>query len=580
MYQMGVTIAETLMLMREHKMVLPAIQREFVWSGDQICAFFDSLMLGYPFGTFLYWKVQAEHSADFQWYDFVRDYHQKDRPHCPPLPSMRDTDLTAVLDGQQRLTALNIGLNGSMAWKNSYGRWNNPGAFPTRHLYLDLLADAELDADEELTSAKRFKFRTEDEVRNTPEGECWFKVSDVMGMQSAPPQVKWLNKQGLSGDPFDRAFEVLDTLSRVIHVNLTVVGYEEKGQDIENVLQIFIRMNKGGTVLSYSDLLLSTAVAQWGDLDARREVHEFVDNLNQVAESPRFNKDFVLRAGLMLCLDIPVAFKVKSFNRQNMDVMKEGWPSVKRTLLLTVRLAKRFGIAGDNLPAANALLPIAYYLHKSDRNERFLTHSSDAADRERIRRWLIRSLLKQGVWGSGVDTLLTGLRQSIQDSGTQEFPIRSLERAMATKGKSIVFSEEEIDDLVDVNYGRRAFLLLSLLFPFVDLNNLNHIDHIFPTAKFTSKTLANIKEPSSYDSYSDMINRLPNLQLLEGAKNVEKQAMMPAEWLRREFPDPIERDSYTQKHMLGNVPESMDGFDEFYEARQDQLKRKIMELLG
>ena len=45
---------------------------------------------------------------------------------------------------------------------------------------------------------------------------------------------------------------------------------------------IFIRRNSGGTTLSYSDLLLSIATSQWRTLDARKEVHRLVDDLNQI----------------------------------------------------------------------------------------------------------------------------------------------------------------------------------------------------------------------------------------------------------------------------------------------------------
>ena len=137
MYKPGDTIQETLDEIHQHKLVLPAIQREFVWRPGQICRLFDSLMQGYPFGTFLYWQVEPENSGRFKFYDFVREYHQRDNPHCPPLPQMPGRQLTAVLDGQQRLTALNIGLRGSMAWKLPRRWWNSPGAFPVRHLYLN-----------------------------------------------------------------------------------------------------------------------------------------------------------------------------------------------------------------------------------------------------------------------------------------------------------------------------------------------------------------------------------------------------------------------------------------------------------
>lgn len=105
MYQQGGTIKEALDSIASHEYVLPAIQREFVWSTEQICDLFDSLMQGYPFGEFLFWRIAPENSAEYRCYDFVREYHQRDAPHCPDLGVLPNKALTAVLDGQQRLTA-------------------------------------------------------------------------------------------------------------------------------------------------------------------------------------------------------------------------------------------------------------------------------------------------------------------------------------------------------------------------------------------------------------------------------------------------------------------------------------------
>src|ERR1051326_1974558 len=115
MYQTGGTIKETLEAVQKSSYVLPAIQREFVWSPEQIAKLFDSLMQGFPFGTFLYWRVAKPNSGRYKFYGFVCNYHERDNPHCPQLATFHDRELTAVLDGQQRLTALNIGLCGSMA---------------------------------------------------------------------------------------------------------------------------------------------------------------------------------------------------------------------------------------------------------------------------------------------------------------------------------------------------------------------------------------------------------------------------------------------------------------------------------
>src|SRR4249919_3248920 len=114
MYKPGGTIATALNRIQQTQYVLPAIQREFVWKPEQIERLFDSLMQGYPFGTFLFWKVEPERSGQFKFYSFVQNYHERDAAHCPELGTLPNRELTAVLDGQQRLTALNIGLRGSM----------------------------------------------------------------------------------------------------------------------------------------------------------------------------------------------------------------------------------------------------------------------------------------------------------------------------------------------------------------------------------------------------------------------------------------------------------------------------------
>ena len=108
MYQSGLTIKDALGSVSKNLYVLPPIQREFVWKPEQICRLFDSVMQGYPFGTFLFWKVEPEKSAQFKFYGFVQNYHERDAAHCPELGSLPNRELTAVLDGQQRLTALNI----------------------------------------------------------------------------------------------------------------------------------------------------------------------------------------------------------------------------------------------------------------------------------------------------------------------------------------------------------------------------------------------------------------------------------------------------------------------------------------
>ena len=579
MYQTGHTIEKTLEQVHRHDLVLPAIQREFVWRPEQIGRLFDSLMQGYPFGTFLYWQVGAENSGKFKFYDFVLDYHERDNPHCPQLGPLPDRQLTAVLDGQQRLTALNIGLRGSMAWKRPRLWWNNPDAFPKRRLYMDLLWRPDEDNDE--TPKYCFEFLTEEEIENSAGDTCWFRVPDILRMKNAgPAMTKWLNSR-LPQEQVDQAHEPLYRLFQVIRTEHLVAYYEVDSQDLHTVLQIFIRMNSGGTVLSYSDLLLSVAVAQWKDHDAREEIHGLVDQLNRIGGGFSFSKDLVLKAGLMLSDIGSVGFKVDNFNRSNMDIFENKWSAIKRALTLAVELVADFGFNGRTLTAHNAILPIAYYLYRSERRPIYRTATKFKDDRKFIREWLIRSLLKPGIWGSGLDTLLTELRRIIRKHGHDGYPRQTI-RAMRLLGKPLVFENEELEQLVDMRYQERlAFALLSLLFPFVDLRNQFHVDHIFPQARFTQRGLKRVGvSDEKLDDFIQRRDALANLQLLQGAENIEKRDKMPSKWLSIQYPDNEARREYQRDHLLGDVPDSIVEFDVFCDARRRRLKKRLRELLG
>ena len=287
-------------------------------------------------------------------------------------------------------------------------------------------------------------------------------------------------------------------------------------------------------------------------------------------------------AGLMLSEIGGVGFKVDNFNRENMGLFESNWHNIKQALILTVQLVSRFGFSGQNLSAHNAILPISYYLYRKSPGEAYLTHNRFERDRQAIREWLIRSLLKSGVWGSGLDTLLTSLRRIIQDHDDDDFPVARIRDEMARRGRSLVFEEEELEDLADMEYSNRlTFALLSLVFPFVDLNIQFHIDHIFPRARFTVRKLRAAEIPDDrIDEFVRNKDRLANLQLLVGASNNEERTKMPAEWLSDTHEDNRNRREYEEHHLLGNAPETMTDFGDFYDSRRNRLRETIGRLLG
>ncbi len=579
MHQQGGTIKETLDSIATHEYVLPAIQREFVWRPEQVCNLFDSLMQGYPFGEFMFWRVEAQNAGQYRWYDFVREYHQRDNPHCPELGPIHDKPLTAVLDGQQRLTAFNIGLRGSMAIKLPYRWWNSLDAFPKRVLALDLLAPP--DPDEE-GSRYTFDFVNEDHI-GVHDDRLWFRVSDIMRMTSGPDMLDWLSNIGLGTEPQRLAFRTLDRLYQAIRVEPVVAYYEEKSQDIERVLNIFIRCNSGGTPLSYSNLLLSIAVSQWDTLDARREVHGLVDEMNNVRAGLLFNADFVLKAGLMLTDIASVGFRVENFTHENMAILERDWPNIRQALLETVELVDSFGFDSRTIQATNSLLPIAYYLYKKGAPRDFETSDHYLDDRNIIRGWLTRSILKEsGIWGSGLDTLLTALREVIRNSDGSEFPAAELRRVMAQRGKTLDFVEEEIEDLADMRLGdRRIFPLLTMLFPHFGSRDGSDIDHVFPKSRFTPNRLSAAGVGVEHiDEFRDRCDRLANLQLLDRSVNNEKRASLPADCLDVHCPEDTTHQNYCDRHLLGEVPRRINDFAEFYSTRREQLRYRIAQLVN
>ena len=106
----SMTIARTISQINR-SYFLPAIQRPFVWQPEQITGLFDSLMKGYPISSFLFWAIDPERRQDWDIYKFLENFRHGDVHN--EMAEMDGRDVVLVLDGQQRLTSLLIGLQGS-----------------------------------------------------------------------------------------------------------------------------------------------------------------------------------------------------------------------------------------------------------------------------------------------------------------------------------------------------------------------------------------------------------------------------------------------------------------------------------
>lgn len=579
-YETPLTIAEVMQDISTNKYVLPSIQREYVWDTDQIETLFDSLMQDYPIGAFLFWEIDKSRLLDYDFYEFLRNYHEKTGTHNKKVDLKGSDGVTAVLDGQQRLTSIYIGLKGSYAYRLKYKQKKNDNTYPTRYLYLNLLEDAK---DE--SNKYDFRFLTDDEYKGMTEG-YWYKVGDILTMTQPGETSQYvLDHIAFAGaytkEQTMHANNTLQKLYNVVHTDKTLSYYKEKSVELDKVLNIFIRVNSGGTVLTYSDLLLSIASAQWENHDAREEITEFVEEVNAIGGGFRINKDFVLKTALVLTDFTDIAFKVDNFNKPNMMKIEANWDNIKRAIKQSVNLVSSFGYSGETLSSNNALIPIAYYLLTIGMPENFVESGTTRDNKAKIKKWLIMALLKKAFSGQP-DNVIRPIRDIIRENGTGDFPISQIIDRFKGTNKSILFTEDDIDEyLLKLKYGKSETLsTLMLLYPSLDFSNKFHEDHMYPKSKFRKSYLRKMGVPEEkLDEYIDTVNDISNLQLLPAQLNEEKLNSDFDTWFNTEQITETDKIQYRKIHYLPDMEYTYPVFLAFVAKRKELLKSKLKDIL-
>ena len=575
-YETPLTIAEVMQDISNNKYVLPSIQREYVWDTEQVETLFDSLMQDYPIGAFLFWEIEKARLQDYDFYEFLRNYHEKNNTHNRKVDLKGSDGVTAVLDGQQRLTSIYIGLKGSYAYRLKYKQKKSENAYPVRYLYLNLIDDAQ---DE--TNKYDFRFLTDKEFGEMTEG-FWYKVGDILFMTQPGETSQYvLDNIAFAGtytkEQTMHANNTLQKLYNVVHTDKTLSYYKEKASELDKVLNIFIRVNSGGTVLTYSDLLLSIASAQWENHDAREEITDFVDDINSIGGGFRINKDFVLKTALVLT-DFPnIAFKVDNFNKSNMMKIEMNWENIKRAIKLSVHLISSFGYTGETLSSNNALIPIAYYLLTIGMPDNFVESGATKGNRSKIKKWLIMTLLKK-VFSGQPDNVIRPIRDIIRENGNNEFPITEIIDKFKGTNKSIQFTEDDIDEyLLKLRYGKSETLsVLMLLYPSLDFSNKFHEDHMYPRSKFKKSYLRKMGvSEDRLDTYIDSVNDIGNLQLLAAQLNEEKLDTDFDVWFHKQQVTDTDKIQYRKIHYLPDMDYTYDMFLEFIEKRKKLLKKQL-----
>ncbi|HAP4696787.1 TPA: DUF262 domain-containing protein, partial [Enterococcus faecalis] len=561
---------------------LPALQREFVWKPEQIERLFDSIMKGYPIGSFLFWNVQNENINKYEFYNILKEYHQRDARHNTKINISHKDSVTAILDGQQRITSIYIALKGTYSYKIK-GAWkNNDNAYPSRQLYLNIVSP-NLDTNKDVQFD--FRFLTNEEAEDFTEDTLWYPVSDILQFEvgemfTVIARYQELYRKNFPNESVEKTSYIMNslgTLHQMMEKDI-LAYYEENSQEIDKVLDIFIRMNSGGTTLTYSDLLLSLATAKWQNLNAREEIYSLVDELNMIGNGFNFNKDNILKAALVLTDKKNIKFRASNFDKQTTNLIETNWEKTKKAISLAVNLLSNFGFNGDTLIANSVIIPVVYYLYKIDCPNNYLEADRYLNDRNKIKYFVQISLLKR-IFGGTPDSILLKMRENMQDL-SEGFPLSKLLKVRDTN-KSLILTDEDIDYLLDTKIGKYSFTLLSVIFPAIDLKNKFHQDHIFPSSKYKNKK--NLREIGYSEEeitfIVEHIDTIVNLQLLEGIPNTEKNNKYFDDWLLKRYNSNEELDYYLNRNLLNKVYKKNE-FIQMYTDRKEELRKRLLQNLS
>lgn len=579
----SITIKKAMSNVASNKYLLPAIQRKFVWEIEQVEMLFDSVLRNYPINTFMFWKITDPNiKQNYKFYTFIKDFAKKFHEDNPDAPSqLLDGDFYSVIDGQQRMTSLYIGLIGSYRIKRPSKRWkDNEDTMPTRILYLELSSPLSSTIDNE--KMYNFKFLTKDELNNdisiNPD-HYWFQVGDVLNFENLSDVNNYVMKNRLLSNTF--AVSTLADLFNKINTEDLINYFVVEEQDQDKVLDIFLRTNSGGTPLSFSDLLMSIASANWTLYDARDEMKKVRDEIYTFG-TPCFDvsQDLILKSILVLS-DLDIRFKIENFGKSNIAIFESKWAEIRKSLVATFKLLEQLGFNDSLLRAKNAAIPVAYYIYKNNLADSITKTIYNQSDKKNIAKWLSMSLLK-GIFGGQSDSVLKTIRTVISNSSTGLFPIKEIfDVFKSNPDKNYSFDNAVIESFLEEEHGSPvAGLVLNLLYPDIVLAYGKAIaeDHMHPKTQFEDNKKLNSLGLSATDEefYKEKknYNSVLNLQLLEESKNKSKGDDALNDWAKANGKNNVD--------LYINASTSLDilDFKDFVADRKSVLLDKMKTILS
>ena len=532
---------------------LPNIQRPFVWSEEQICRLFDSILREYPISTLLIWKTRST----IRRRKFIDNFHRGLLTRLSDFYVPEDDKKKClVLDGQQRLQSLYIGLLGS---------------YDNKELYLDILS-GEVAAPDDVKY--RFAFH-----ESTNAIFPWMKFKDLVfssktSLVLAQQIIREAGRELIESEQ-NKVSENIALIFKTFHSD-DGIAYQEldsiENKDLyteDDVVEVFIRANSGGTKLGKSDLLFSLLTSTWDMAD--KEMEELLSLLNQHGFA--LPRDFILKTCLTL-LDQGARYEVDKFRKPGVrETIESKWEQISaaiRDVMDFVR-GKTFIRCDKAMPSNLVLIPLIYVRYH------FPQSWSQIKD---VDRFLLRSLLA-GAFSGTPDQLIDDLVAKIKQ--IRGFEINEIFEVIRSKGRSLELTEDRFWLL---GYGSDTLHLLFNLW-YRDFNytpayenNLPQVDHIFPQS-----VLRQVKAVNPRTGRKDVLkykdaerNQIANCMLLTQQENGSggKSDTLPEVWFANKS------DEYLDMHLIPNDKSlwTLERFEDFIKARKSLIHNKFAYLLS
>lgn len=384
---------------------LPEFQRGYVWNRDQVRGLFTSLYRGYPVGGFMTWNTQADTAA-------ARG------------GVSTDGTIRLLLDGQQRATSL-------------YGviRGTAPKFFEgNQKAFTGLFFNVEDES---------FEFYAPGKMKNDP---AWVDVSALFaGGYAALGKLHPVLNRLASGDE-NRTGELVGRVASVAAIADRDMHIEEvTGPDktIDVVVDIFNRVNSGGTKLSKGDLALAKVCASWPE--ARQQFNDALTHWRNAGFD--FRLDWLLR--VVNAVVTGRAQFTALANTPSADI-EQGLKQARKYVGAWLDLiGARLGLDHDRVLFSKfALVVLARHMHLNGGK------MSDAATQGKLLAWFAHT----GMWGryaGSTESVLTQDLEAVEQGGADEL----LEVMRRSRGDLVV----RASDFAGSTLGSRFYPTLYML---------------------------------------------------------------------------------------------------------------------